>query len=77
MERVPVKSANLKSVGYDINEQTLEVEFLDGSIYRHQRVPPLKFQKLLAAPSKAYYLAAYIVGDCKPFEKTESDPPGH
>jgi KTSC domain len=33
MERQPVSSSNLKSVGYDPRSRTLEIEFHNGGVY--------------------------------------------
>ena len=33
MERIPVESSNLASVGYDSDSLTLEIEFNSGGIY--------------------------------------------
>jgi hypothetical protein len=62
MERVRVSSSNLKAVGYDTEEQILEVEFLNGSIYHYFNVPEYKFEGLLRAPSKGGYLNDHIKG---------------
>jgi len=47
MERDPVTSSNLKSVGWE--NGTLEVEFHSGDIYRYANVPAAKHKALLAA----------------------------
>ncbi len=39
MERYSVASSNIASIGYDEPSQTLEVEFLNGSIYQYYNVP--------------------------------------
>lgn len=62
MERVRVSSSNLKAVGYDAEEQILEVEFLNGSIYHYFNVPEYKYEGLLRASSKGGYLNDYIKG---------------
>lgn len=55
MDRVPVSSSNLASVGYDPTSLTLEVEFQNGSIYQYFGVPAHVFQELLNASSKGSY----------------------
>ncbi len=55
MDRVPVSSSNLASVGYEPETTTLEVEFLNGSIYQHFNVPEYVFEGLINAPSKGSY----------------------
>jgi hypothetical protein len=39
---------------------TLEVEFLNNTIYQYIKVPYARYQGLMAAPSKGEYLDAYI-----------------
>lgn len=56
MERVPVQSSSLASVGYDSQSSTLEVEFLNGSIYQYFGVPPHIHEGLMNAGSKGSYL---------------------
>lgn len=55
MDRVPVSSSNLASVGYEPETATLEVEFLNGSIYQHFNVPEYVFEGLMNEPSKGSY----------------------
>ena len=55
MDRIPVSSSNLTSVGYDPTSQTLEVEFQHGSIYQYFGVPTHVFHELLNATSKGSY----------------------
>jgi len=60
MERIPVDSSNLKSVGYDPEKQILEIEFRSNSIYAYFQVPQYFYDSLLQAPSKGKYHDAYI-----------------
>ena len=55
MERTPVTSTTLKSVGYDPQTQTLELEFDSGSVYQYDNVPPEVYQGLLEADSLGRY----------------------
>ena len=56
MNRVPVTSSNVASVGYDAASQTLEVEFLDGALYQYFDVPSGVHDGLLGAASVGGYL---------------------
>ena len=56
MQRNSVASSNLASVGYDAATQTLEVEFLNGSIYQYYDVPESIYNKLIAAGSIGKFL---------------------
>jgi len=62
MNRSPVVSGNLASVGYDAKTQTLEIEFKDRSIYQYFGVPPTVHAELLAAQSVGSYLARNVKG---------------
>ena len=46
MDRLPVNSSNVASVGYDEGTWTLEVEFKGGGVYQYFRVPRLHFTAL-------------------------------
>ena len=60
MERTPVQSSNLASVGYDTSTQTLEIEFNSGGIYQYYGVPQFVYESLMGAPSKGTYFAQNI-----------------
>ena len=60
MNRHPVTSSNLSSVGYDASDRTLEVEFHDGKIYQYFEVPASVYRGLINAPSKGSYFHAHI-----------------
>ena len=55
MERDRVTSSNLASVGYDINSNTLEIEFNNGNIYQYYQVPQEVYHGLMNAPSHGTY----------------------
>jgi hypothetical protein len=60
MQREPVGSSNLKSVGYDAGTKVLEIEFRSGDIYQYYNVPPDISRGLLNAGSKGTYHHQYI-----------------
>ena len=60
MQRHPVSSTNLASVGYDPSNQTLEVEFNSGGVYQYFDVPEHVHEELLAAGSVGSYFARSI-----------------
>jgi hypothetical protein len=60
MERYSVASSNIASIGYDEPSQTLEVEFLNGSIYQYYNVPINIYDQLMKDPSKGRFLNTYI-----------------
>lgn len=60
MDREPVESQALVSVGYDPDRRMLEIEFEGGAVYRYYDVPPELHAELMAAPSRGEYFAAHI-----------------
>ncbi|RYF94548.1 MAG: KTSC domain-containing protein [Caulobacteraceae bacterium] len=62
MRRQPVASSNIAEIGYDEGERTLEVLFLNGSIYQYFEVPVQIFTELMQATSVGQYLNANIKG---------------
>ena len=60
MMRVPVRSSNIKSIGYDEETKVLEVEFHDGSVYQYYSVPASVHQGLMAAASHGNYFHKHI-----------------
>lgn len=62
MERKPVTSSNIASIGYDENTSTLEIEFLNNTIYQYFDVPHHICQGLMQADSHGQFLAQNIKG---------------
>lgn len=62
MDRVPVVSSNIRSVGYDHTSSILEVEFNSGSIYQYLDVPESEYEGFMNAASKGRYLNRSIKG---------------
>lgn len=52
----PVSSSNIAAVGYDAANQTVYVQFLNGSTYAYKGVPEHEFENLRTAPSVGSYL---------------------
>jgi len=69
MERVPVSSTTVASIGYEADTQTLEVEFHSGSVYQYFNVPELHYEGLLNASSKGQYLNEHIKKGGYPYAK--------
>lgn len=55
MDRIPISSSVITSVGYDDRALVLEVEFVSGRIYRYFDVPRARFDGLLTAESAGAY----------------------
>lgn len=60
MERSYVPSTNIASIGYDQPTETLEVEFLNSTIYQYFNVPMNMYEQLMQAGSKGKFLNTYI-----------------
>lgn len=56
MERQPVESSSLASVGYEVETRTLEVEFRNGGVYRYLGVPASVHGELMDAESRGAFL---------------------
>jgi KTSC domain len=61
MERTTVQSTNILSVGFDTENNTLEVEFKDHNIYQYFSVPEDLYDQLMNAHSKGRFLNERIV----------------
>lgn len=70
MKRIPVKSSNIKSVGYDKVGKVLEVEFNHGGTYYYIDVPANAAEALVKAPSIGKFFATNIKNTFK-FKKGE------
>lgn len=55
MERIRVSSSNLAAIGYDPDTETLEVEFLNATIYEHKNVPQMVYEELMNSSSHGTY----------------------
>jgi KTSC domain len=60
--RQPVHSHALAAVGYSKRLHALEVEFVNGAVYRYSNVPPEIYRELLDAPSKAQFYDTNVRG---------------
>ena len=60
MDRTPVRSSNIRSVGYDPASRKLEVEFHSRGVYQYSGVPETIYQGLMRAASKGSYFHDHI-----------------
>lgn len=60
--RHPVASTAVTAVGYSKHLHALEIEFVNGAIYRYLGVPSEVYRDLLAAESKARFYDENIRG---------------
>lgn len=60
MDRTAVASTNIISAGYDQATQTLEVEFMNGTVYQYYNVEQTIFDQFMQASSKGAFLNTYL-----------------
>lgn len=60
MTREPLRSKAFLSAGYDRDTLILEVEFINGRVYRYFGVPLFLYQGFLLASSKGEYFSRRI-----------------
>ena len=70
MHREAVTSSNLVSVGYEAG--VLEVEFVNGRVYRYAGVPAEEHRGLMEAESKGRHFAERIKGGGFEFSQEET-----
>ena len=71
MDRQPVKSSLIRSVGYDLPGSVLEVEFVEGGrVYTFYDVPLSVYSELIDAESPGNYFNEYI-RDLYPYEEMD------
>jgi hypothetical protein len=61
--RQHVQSTAIANVGYSKRRHILEIEFVNGAIYRYLDVSPSVYRDMIKAESKARYYLAYIKGN--------------
>jgi hypothetical protein len=60
MERQPVDSSSIASVGYSPDSETLEIEFKNQTIYEYYNVPQVIYDQLMETASVGAYFSASI-----------------
>jgi hypothetical protein len=63
MKRKTVESSNIASIGYDSENEILEVEFNHGGVYQYSDVPQDVYEELMSADSHGKYFSANIRND--------------
>jgi hypothetical protein len=74
LQREPVASKVLRSVGYDAGTSELEVEFTTGRVYRFRAVPEGVHAWLMRTPAKGAYFNRMIRDRYDMQEVTEPPP---
>ena len=60
MKRDPVKSATIRSIGYEAETETLEIEFHRRGTYQYIGVPEFLFRGLMLSDSKGTFFNTRI-----------------
>ncbi len=60
LERQPVKSRILRSVGYDDSTKILEIEFQNGLVYQFLDVPPKVYADLIHSGEIGKYFSEKV-----------------
>lgn len=60
MQRTPVQSSNIHSVGFE--NGVMEIQFHNGGLYQYFDVPAQVYEALLAAGSKGQFFAQNVRG---------------
>lgn len=66
MQRQPVQSSALESIGYDAETRTLELEFKEHSgVWQYFNFKPAALKKFLGSPSPGNFFVTKIKGKYK------------
>lgn len=60
MQRLPVESSDIVSIGYDPKSRTLEIEFKENRVYQYFDVAPDIYERFMRADSYGEYFFAFI-----------------
>ena len=62
INRIPVESSDVASIGYGEKKMILEVEFHSGSIYQYLNVPEAVYKSFMSSNSKGKFINSDIKG---------------
>ena len=62
ISRQPVQSTAIAKVGYSKRRHILEIEFVNGAVYRYLEVPAAAYRNLMSAGSKAQFYDFNVKG---------------
>ena len=60
MNRIPVKSRSIVSLGYDSTTHVLEIEFTKKEIFQYINIPQTVYAGLFQSSAKEDYFASFI-----------------
>ena len=62
MDRTPIDSDRMRSVGYDEDQYRMEIEFGDGEVFQYVGVPRDEYRALMQASSPGTYFDRHVKG---------------
>lgn len=62
IQRTPVESSSIASIGHSRASKLLEIEFRSGAIYRYRKVPRSVFTAFSTARSKGNFFSGQVRG---------------
>jgi hypothetical protein len=71
--RIPVKSSAILSVGHDPANNTLEVEYSSGKVYKYHGISEKDYEKALDCQSLGLGIRRLVSGEGITFEQMEKD----
>ena len=60
MKRATVKSSNIKEVGYDLEQKTLQLRFKSGGVYNYNPITLETYYRFLRSSSKGKFFHSNI-----------------
>jgi hypothetical protein len=63
MNRNPVKSSRVLSIGYDPDTRILELEFNNKTVYQYSPISPGGYDLLMASESKGKFIQEHIINN--------------
>ncbi len=72
MQRIPVESSDIVSIGYDEVSRTLEIEFQNDRIYQYKEVDPEVYAQFMRADSYGQFFSTFITRRYR-YEKVKKD----
>jgi len=80
--RQRVQSTAIAKIGYSKRRHILEIEFVNGAVYRYLDVPPAIYRGLMSAGSKAQFYDFNVKGHyrsipIRPLQKQQVPPKNH
>jgi hypothetical protein len=60
LERLPVKSCILRSVGYDAAQKNMEIEFCSGLVFQYSGVPSKVYADLMSSGAVGKYFSEKV-----------------